>query len=122
MHYQSGTDVPALTKNVGGVCSGGFGASAKARQAGREVRNHQTENSVMKYILAAAVLCAAAIGMQSAAFAQNAPIYRYCMMNNSHPGNIGSVLCRYSTIAQCLASRHSFADTCYINPEYGRRK
>lgn len=122
MHYQSGTDVPALTKNAGGVWSDGFGASAKARQTGMAARNHQTEESVMKYILAAVVLCVAAIGMQSAAFAQNAPIYRYCMMDNSLPGNIGSVLCRYSTLAQCLASRHSFADTCYINPEYGRRK
>jgi hypothetical protein len=121
MHYQSGTDVPALTKTAGGASSG-LGASAKTRRAGVAIRKHQTENSVMKYILAAAVLCAAAIGMQSAAIAQNAPTYRYCMMNNSHPGNIGSVLCRYSTIAQCLASRHSFADTCYINPEYGRRK
>jgi len=122
VHYQSGTDVPALTKNAGGVYSNGLGAHAKARLAAVATRNHQTEDSVMKYILAAAVLCAAAIGMQSAVFAQNAPTYRYCMMNNSHPGNIGSVLCRYSTIAQCLASRHSFADTCYINPEYGRRK
>jgi hypothetical protein len=119
MHYQSRTDVPALSKYV---CGDGLGASEKARQTGVATRDHQTEDSVMKYILAAAVLCIAAVGMQSTAFAQNAPTYRYCMMNNSLPGNIGSVLCRYSTIAQCLASRHSFADTCYINPEYGRRK
>jgi hypothetical protein len=76
----------------------------------------------MKYILAAAVLCVAAVVMQSAAIAQNAPTYRYCLMDGSSRDTSGAVLCRFSTLAQCLASRNSFGDTCYINPEYGRRK
>lgn len=76
----------------------------------------------MKILIAAGVMLGATIGMQAEALAQRgkAPVYRYCLMDNSFRGSAGSVLCRYETLAQCFASRNSFADTCYLNPEYRR--
>ncbi len=57
------------------------------------------------------------------ASAQNAPTYRYCLLDGSHPDSAGMVLCRFETLAQCMASRNSFNDTCHVNPEYtGRRQ
>ena len=81
----------------------------------------------MKVIVATGVLFAAAIGMQAEALAQSqpkAPIYRYCLLEASggFRGGGGSTLCRFNTIAQCLASRNSFADTCIINPELTFRR
>ena len=79
----------------------------------------------MKAMIAAGVLVAAAVGLfQIPASAQTpSSAYRYCLMNGSHRDTVGMVLCRYNTLAQCMASRNSFGDTCYINPEYtGRRK
>ena len=79
----------------------------------------------MKAMIAAGVLVAAAVGLfQTPASAQTpSSAYRYCLMNGSHRDTVGMVLCRYNTLAQCMASRNSFGDTCYINPEYtGRRK
>jgi hypothetical protein len=43
-------------------------------------------------------------------------------MDNSSRDTAGMVLCRFETLAQCLASRNSFADTCYINPQYSPRR
>jgi hypothetical protein len=83
------------------------------------------EESVMKVIVAAGVLLATAIGMQTEALAQTkAPIYRYCLLEASggRHGGGGSTLCRFNTIAQCMASRNSFADTCIINPELTFRR
>ena len=79
----------------------------------------------MKAMIAAGVLVAAAVGLfQIPASAQTpSSAYRYCLMDGSHRDTVGMVLCRYNTLAQCMASRNSFGDTCYINPEYtGRRK
>ena len=79
----------------------------------------------MKAMIAAGVLVAAAVGLfQIPASAQTpSSDYRYCLMDGSHRDTVGMVLCRYNTLAQCMASRNSFGDTCYINPEYtGRRK
>lgn len=79
----------------------------------------------MKILIAAGAMLAATIGMQAEALAQgkrqSAPVYRYCLMDNSFRGSAGSVLCRYETLAQCYASRNTLADTCYVNPEYSRR-
>lgn len=76
----------------------------------------------MKYLITASAVLAATIGMQAAAMAQsgNAPVYRYCLMDNSFEGSNGSVLCRYQTLAQCMASRNTLADSCYVNPRYSR--
>ena len=79
----------------------------------------------MKAMIAAGVLVAAAVGLfQIPASAQTpSSAYRYCLMDGSHRDTVGMVLCRYNTLAQTMASRNSFGDTCYINPEYtGRRK
>ena len=79
----------------------------------------------MKAMIAAGVLVAAAVGLfQIPASAQTpSSAYRYCLMDGSHRDTVGMVLCRYNTLAQCMASRNRFGDTCYINPEYtGRRK
>jgi hypothetical protein len=78
----------------------------------------------MKVLFVFGVALGAAIVLApSQASAQNrAPVYRYCLMNNSHPGEVGSLLCRFDTLAQCLASRHSLGDTCLINPELVGRK
>lgn len=78
----------------------------------------------MKTIVAAGVVLAAAIGMQSQAQAQNAPVYRYCLQEGGgFRGGLGSTLCRYNTLAQCWASKTSPSDLCYLNPAYrGARK
>ena len=81
----------------------------------------------MKTIIAAAAVLsafsAASIAISATANAQGkAPVYRYCLMDGSHADTNGMVLCRYETLAQCMASRNGFGDTCYINPEYGRRR
>ena len=79
----------------------------------------------MKAMIAAGVLVAAAVGLfQIPASAQTpSSAYRYCLMDGSHRDTVGMVLCRYNTLAQCMASRNGFGDTCYINPQYtGRRK
>ena len=79
----------------------------------------------MKAMIAAGVLVAAAVGLfQIPASAQTpSSAYRYCLMNGSHRDTVGMVLCRFNTLAQCMASRNGFGDTCYINPQYtGRRK
>ena len=56
------------------------------------------------------------------ASAQTAPTYRWCLMHGSPHDMAGIVLCRFETQAQCMASRNSFADTCYVNPEYAVRR
>lgn len=78
----------------------------------------------MKRSIVAGVL-ALGIGLLWAApaSAQNAPTYRYCLLDGSHPDTTGMVLCRFETFEQCMASRNSFNDTCHVNPEFtGRRK
>jgi hypothetical protein len=78
----------------------------------------------MKALIASGVLAAAAVGLiHTTAFAQT-PVsaYRYCLMSGSHRGTAGMVLCRFDTLAQCMASRDGFGDTCYINPQYTGRK
>ena len=73
----------------------------------------------MKTIVAAGVVLAAVIGMQSQAQAQNAPVYRYCLQEGGgFRGGLGSTLCRYNTLAQCWASKTSPSDLCYLNPAY----
>jgi hypothetical protein len=77
----------------------------------------------MKTLIAAATLAAAFVGLQTAAEAQRAPVYRYCLIEYLGPrGGGGTIWCRYNTLAQCLASRSSPSDSCFLNPEYtGRR-
>jgi hypothetical protein len=78
----------------------------------------------MKPLIGAGVLLAACLTITATPVsAQNAPAYPYCLLDGSHPNTAGMVLCRFETIAQCMASRNSFNDTCYVNPQFaGRRK
>ena len=76
-------------------------------------------------LFASGLLAAASIGLMSSPASAQTPssAYRYCLMDGSHRDTVGMVLCRFNTLAQCMASRNSFGDTCYINPQYtGRRK
>ncbi len=79
----------------------------------------------MKASIACGVLAAAAVGLFHTSVSAQTPssAYRYCLMSGSHRDTAGMVLCRFDTLAQCMASRNGFGDTCYINPQYtGRRK
>lgn len=74
---------------------------------------------MMKTVVVAGALFAAAIGMQAEAQAQNAPTYRYCLQESGgFRGGSGQTLCRYQTLAQCWASKTSPSDFCYLNPAY----
>lgn len=76
----------------------------------------------MKIFIVASALLAAGFALAAPAHAQNAPVYQYCLLDGSHPNTSGMVLCRYETLAQCMASRNSFNDTCYVNPQYAARR
>lgn len=53
----------------------------------------------------------------TAAHAQNAPVYRYCLEQRF--GFLDTAtLCRFNTLAQCVASKTGPADFCYLNPAY----
>ena len=54
--------------------------------------------------------------------AQTARTYRWCLMHGAPHDMAGIVLCRFDTLAQCMASRNAFVDTCYVNPEYAARR
>jgi hypothetical protein len=91
-------------------------------QPGLSRQTRKAEETMVK-IFGAAALVAASIILPIAAQAQSkAPIYRYCLMENSHRGPWGMTLCRFDTLAQCMASRNSLIDTCYVNPQYLQRK
>jgi hypothetical protein len=81
----------------------------------------------MKALTAVCALIAATIGLQAAAFAQaqKAPVYRYCLLESSggfRGSGGGSLLCRFNTLEQCMASRTGNSDSCVINPELTFRK
>ena len=42
---------------------------------------------------------------------------RYCLETGGRGG--GSRLCRYETMAQCIASKTGNSDNCYQNPGWG---
>jgi hypothetical protein len=73
----------------------------------------------MKVLFATGALLAAAIGVQAEAFAQTAKVYRYCLLESSGGWRSGggSTLCRFDTLAQCMASKTGVSDTCIINPQ-----
>jgi hypothetical protein len=78
----------------------------------------------VKTLIVAATLAVAGVGLQTAAEAQRAPVYRYCLIEYLGPrGGGGTILCRFNTWAQCMASRSGPSDSCFVNPEYytGRR-
>ncbi|HEX5777655.1 MAG TPA: DUF3551 domain-containing protein [Xanthobacteraceae bacterium] len=68
------------------------------------------------------MVAAAILFSLAPASAQTARTYRWCLMHGGPRDMAGMVLCRFETLAQCMASRNSFADTCYINPEYTARR
>jgi hypothetical protein len=76
----------------------------------------------MKILFAASALLAVTIGIGSATFAQaqNAPVYRYCLLEGGGGprGGTGQMMtCRYNTWAQCMASKAGNSDSCIINPQ-----
>lgn len=81
----------------------------------------------MKTLIVTATVAATLAGLHSAAHAQQrAPVYRYCLMENSGGGAFGSgggtLLCRFNTYAQCMASRTGSTDSCMINPQISMRR
>ncbi|HEY7458799.1 MAG TPA: DUF3551 domain-containing protein [Xanthobacteraceae bacterium] len=75
----------------------------------------------MKALFAGSVLLAA-IGMQAGTFAQaqTATVYQYCLLERSGGGRgTGgeAMLCRFNTLAQCMASKTGNTDTCIVNPQ-----
>jgi len=75
----------------------------------------------MKILFAVVASLAVTIGIVGAAFAQvQAPVYGYCLLERSSggPGAGGeSLLCRFNTLAQCMASKSGNTDACIINPQ-----
>jgi hypothetical protein len=86
----------------------------------------KTEDVLMKMLIAAAAIAATVIGLQDAADAQQrAPVYRYCLMEHSGggPGTAGGTLvCRFHTYEQCMASKTGWTDSCMINPQIAMRR
>lgn len=79
----------------------------------------------MRLLIAAGALALGLAGMQAPAVAQGtkAPVYKYCLQETG--GGFrggGQILCRYSTLAQCWASKTSPGDLCYINTDFYRQK
>ncbi len=76
------------------------------------------------------ILAAVGLPMMAAAIlislvpasAQTTRTYRWCLLQGAPHDMAGIVLCRFDTVAQCMESRNSFADSCYINPEYAARR
>ena len=76
----------------------------------------------MKVLFAASALLAVTIGIVGTTFAQaqNAPVYRYCLLEGgggTRGGGGQAMTCRYNTLAQCMASKTGNSDTCIINPQ-----
>ena len=76
----------------------------------------------MKVLFAASALLAVTIGIGGTTFAQaqNAPIYRYCLLEGgggTRGGGGQMMTCRYNTWAQCMASKAGNSDSCIINPQ-----
>jgi len=76
----------------------------------------------MRLLIVAGAVAAGLAGMQAPAVAQ-APVYKYCLqeMGGGIRGG-GQTLCRYSTLAQCWASKTSPGDLCYLNTAYYQQK
>jgi hypothetical protein len=76
----------------------------------------------MKILFAAGALLAVMIAIEGAtlAQAQNAPVYRYCLLEGGggpRGGGGQTMTCRYNTWAQCMASKTGNSDSCIINPQ-----
>ncbi|HEV2000202.1 MAG TPA: DUF3551 domain-containing protein [Xanthobacteraceae bacterium] len=73
-----------------------------------------------KIAIAAALLAAlAATGSASAQDERVRPNERYCLEpidGGQGGGGGGSFICRYETMAQCLASKTGQSDRCMLNP------
>jgi len=66
-------------------------------------------------IFAIGLLAAGAL-FCSAASAQQARVYKYCL--ESGPRNFPLLTCSYETMQQCLASKTAPYDRCMINPQW----
>jgi hypothetical protein len=76
-------------------------------------------------IAIAAIAVLAVTGMSVPASAQQpASSYRYCLQESGGGprGGGGTLLCRFNTYAQCMASKTGWTDFCILNPSYGQRK
>lgn len=74
-------------------------------------------------VLLSAVLCFGVFAV-TAADAQNrgrAPYDAWCRDVQTGRGGGGTMICRAYTFEQCMASRTSHIETCYLNPLYDPR-
>ena len=72
-----------------------------------------------KVLFATSALLVAAIDMQAAVFAQQARVYRYCLLDRSGGGSGAggeAMRCAYDTMGQCMASKTGNTDSCIVNP------
>jgi Protein of unknown function (DUF3551) len=74
----------------------------------------------MKIAVFSAGLFAVSALLTVAASAQQARTYKYCLEQGR--GTFPLMTCYYETMEQCLASKTSPSDRCYVNPQWtGRR-
>ena len=66
-------------------------------------------------------LLAVLILLPTAAPAQQARTYKYCLEQRI-PGDWPLMTCYYETMAQCIASKTGPSDRCSINPQWGERR
>jgi hypothetical protein len=60
--------------------------------------------------------CAAAAGSATAQQQTLRPNETYCLEASDSSGGSQPFLCRFTTYEQCLASRTSHGDRCWLNP------
>lgn len=74
-------------------------------------------------ILLLAVLCSGAFAVTAAGAQQRqqAPYDAWCRDVQTGLSGGGTMICRAYTYEQCMASRTSHIETCYLNPLYDPR-
>lgn len=76
-----------------------------------------------KLVIAGAVVAAFAAAQSAAAQERLRANERYCLETDGGGGDggggSGPLLCRYETLAQCMASRTGQSDRCTLNPALG---
>jgi hypothetical protein len=75
-----------------------------------------------KLVIAGAVIATLAAAQSAAAQERLRANERYCLETadgGEGGGGSGPLLCRYETLAQCMASRTGQSDRCTLNPALG---
>jgi hypothetical protein len=73
----------------------------------------------MRITIALALLMGIAIASDAGAQRQNAPYDLWCRDQPTLEGSV--MICQAFTLQQCLASRTSPGESCYLNPRYDPR-